>query len=56
MTKFNARNMPHIKATLKSDNKIIYEDNDTLIIYNSKADTYIAEGITDTIIDKIKKN
>ena len=55
MTKFNARNMPHIKATLKSDNKIIYEDNDTLIIYNSKADTYIAEGITDTIIDKIKK-
>lgn len=55
MVKLNFRNMPHIKATLRTDNKIIHEDNDTLIIYNSRADTYIAEGITGTIIDKIKK-
>ena len=55
MTKFKARNMPHIKATLKSEHKIIYEDADTLIIYNPKADTYIAEGVTNTIIDKMKK-
>ena len=55
MIKFNARNMPHIRAALKTDNKIIYEDNNTLIIYNGKADTYIAEGITDIIINKIKK-
>lgn len=47
--------MPHVKATLKADNKIIYEDNDTLIIYNKKADTYITEGVTDVIVDKIKK-
>lgn len=54
MQKYKARNMPHIKATLRSENKIIYEDNDTLIIYNKPADTYIAEGDTKTIIDRIK--
>lgn len=55
MNNFKARNMPHIKATFKSENKIIYEDDKTLIIYNKKADTYIAEGSSDIIIDKIKK-
>jgi len=55
MRKFNARNMPHIKATLKASNKIIYEDDETLIVYNKKANIYIAEGSADTILDKIKK-
>jgi len=54
MPKLKARNMPHIKATLLSDYKIIYENNETLVIYNKPADTYIAEGDTKTIIDKIK--
>jgi len=52
---FNIRNMPHVKATLKSGNKIIYEDDNTLIIYNTNADIYIAEGVTDTVIDRLKK-
>lgn len=54
MLNLKARNMPHIKATLKSENNIIYEDDNTFIIYNKKADTYIAEGLADTIIEKIK--
>lgn len=55
MPEYNAQNMPHVKATLNSAHKIIYKDENTLIIYNEKADTYIAEGVTDTIINKIKK-
>lgn len=54
MLKLNAKNMPHVKATLLSDYKIIYENDETLIIYNKPADTYIAEGDAATIIDKIK--
>ena len=54
MLKFKIRNMPHIKATLKSDYKIIREDDDALIIYNKKADTYLAEGEAEKIIEKIK--
>lgn len=41
MSSFKVRNMPHVKATLKSENKIIYEDNNTLIIYNKKAELNI---------------
>ena len=54
MSEYKARNMPHIKATLKAENKIIYEDDKTLVIYNKKAETYIAEGSAEIIIDKIK--
>lgn len=55
MYKANLKNMHHVKATLNSEHKIIYEDDDTFVIFNKKARTYIAEGNTNTIIDKIKK-
>ena len=55
MLKFNISNMPHVKATLMAEHKIIYKDNQNLIIYNTRADTYIAEGLAGTIKDKIKK-
>lgn len=55
MRKLNIKNMPHIKATLKAEHNIIYEDTETLIIYNQKAQTYIAEGLANTIIAQIKK-
>ena len=54
MLKFNPRNMPHIRATLLSDYTIIYENAETMVIYNKPADTYIAEGDAKTIIDKLK--
>ena len=54
MHKLHTRNMPHIKATLRSDYNIIYENDETLVVYNKHADTYIAEGDAKTIIDKIK--
>ena len=54
MHKINIRNMPHVRATLLSNHKIIYESDKTLVIYNEKADTYIAEGSSKIIINKIK--
>jgi len=51
---FNIRNMPHVKATLLSAYEVIYKDDETLIIYNVPADTYIAEGKAKTIIGNIK--
>lgn len=46
--------MTHVKAAFLSDHEVIYEDDETLIIYNKPADTYIAEGNAKIIIDKIK--
>lgn len=54
MPKIKIRNMPHIKATLKSDCKIIHEDYNTLIVYNKCANAHLAEGYANTIINKIK--
>lgn len=54
MVKFIKENMPHVRAALLSAHEIIYKDDETLVIYNKPADTYIAEGNAKIIIGKIK--